>query len=354
MTATSTLHQKMLVMPLEKGLKRSESGTLMVRGKYTSDAQDQVGDIITRSATEKAQPAYRQWGNIRRMHLPDPVGKVRKIGVEDGLEWNEVEIEVIDPKAVFEVENELLPALSVGILVNWEKLQFLEGGGWIINEYQLAEISLVDHPANYDAVLDLKSLTPEQRNIIRAKGFTPGMSLEEKTPEEQPVKSKDKNITAEDIQPTTPADETVIEEAVSPEVEPVVEEETPETVDETVIEEPVSAKSLTAEEVEALLKSATAPLFAAIESITKALQAPAEEPEVPAAPAADDTVADLQKQVEDLNKKVLELSTGTYEGATTTEELPENVPAPETPETPKPKSLREAVKLFAETHTSKQ
>ena len=105
------------------------------------------------------------------MHAPDPVGRVLRIGAEDGLEWNEVEILVIDPKAAFEVENGLLKALSVGILVNPEMVDKMRDGGWVINEYSLAEISLVDHPANYDARLFLGlNLDSKDRMLVRQLG----------------------------------------------------------------------------------------------------------------------------------------------------------------------------------------
>jgi len=146
-------HRKIIGIPLEKSVKKNDDGSVVVRGFFTSDRADELGDIITRGATERAIPKYRQWGNIRYMHLPRPVGKIVGIGAEDGLDWNEVEIKVIDPQAAFEVEQGLLQALSVGILINFEDIDFLEDGGLIINDYLLAEISLVDHPANYDAVL---------------------------------------------------------------------------------------------------------------------------------------------------------------------------------------------------------
>lgn len=144
---------KTVGVPLTKAVQKTKSGSVIVTGFFTSDGEDMHGDIITRDATQKAIGRYRQWGNIRRMHNPDPVGKVIGIGEEDGLEWNEVKIEVIDPKAAFEVENGLLQALSIGALINFEDITWLENGGMLINDYLLGEISLVDHPANYDAFL---------------------------------------------------------------------------------------------------------------------------------------------------------------------------------------------------------
>ena len=81
---TPAVITKYIGIPLEKSAERTYKGTLMVTGYFTSDSKDMHGDIITRGATERAFAAYRQWGNVRRMHAPDPVGKVRGIGVEDG------------------------------------------------------------------------------------------------------------------------------------------------------------------------------------------------------------------------------------------------------------------------------
>lgn len=162
---------KVFGVPLNKRFDKGADGSLFVSGYFTSDARDEIGDIITRGATERAIPKYKQWGNIRYMHQPKPVAKVVKIGMQDGLEWNEAQIKVIDPQAVFEVENGLLTALSVGILVNMDDIEMQEDGGWVINDYSLAEISLVDHPANYDA--RLKSMDVEQglRYLARSYGL---------------------------------------------------------------------------------------------------------------------------------------------------------------------------------------
>ena len=63
---SAELMKKVIGVPLQKSLEKDEKGFLKVRGYFTSDAQDEVGDIITKSATERAVPIYRQWGNIRQ------------------------------------------------------------------------------------------------------------------------------------------------------------------------------------------------------------------------------------------------------------------------------------------------
>lgn len=233
--------QKFFGVPLQKAAVRTNSSTLMVRGFFTSDRTDEVGDIITRGATERAVPKYRQWSNIRYMHQPRPVGKVRRIGVEDGLEWNEVEIEVIDPQAVFEVENGLLAALSVGIFFGSDDFEFLEGGGLLINNYTLAEISLVDHPGNYDAFLRAVPVEETVRTLVRAYGVDSLREALQKNmegqldmePKENPVETA-----GDDVAPV--ADNQVVADAPVTD-EPVAAEVSDEPV-AGAVEEPVTAE----------------------------------------------------------------------------------------------------------------
>lgn len=264
---------KNIGVPLQKSVTKTKKGSLIVSGYFTSDAPDMHGDIITRSATEGAVKVYRQWGNIRRMHAPDPVGKVVGIGVEDGLEWNEVKIEVIDPKAVFEVENGLLQALSIGALIKFEDITWLEDGGMLISDYLLGEISLVDHPANYDSFLkDENSARSAVNMLVRQYGLdnvsrgmldllkekdmadeiTQDGTIEDEITEETTIEADADNVEAEDaettkeiIEETEEVTEEVVEEEVADESdivdenEIVEEEETTEVVETSIDEESV-------------------------------------------------------------------------------------------------------------------
>jgi hypothetical protein len=231
---------KVFGIPLSKEITHSEDGHPLVRGKFTSDQKDMLGDIITKDATENAIGAYRQWGNIRYMHQPRPVGKVSRIGSDDDLDWNEVEIKVLDPDAAFQVENGLLSALSVGISFGWDDFELLDDGGWQINSYTLAEISLVDHPANYDAKLDLAALPEDFRDKARSEGVysaVRSLSLHDAEedeiaePEVEGAVIEEKDIEteeapeAEDEEPTEEKDLEVEAEVETLEVETAVETE---------------------------------------------------------------------------------------------------------------------------------
>lgn len=248
---------KHIAVPLEKSYDAQEDGTIIVNGFFTSDTIDEVGDIITREATENALPKYREWGNIRYMHQPKPVAKMIRIGAEDKLKWNEVEIHVIDPEAIFQVKNGLLKALSVGIWIrSWDDIEIdEETGAWIILAYDLVEISLVDHPANYDACLfldDDKSITasPELRQLVAQHGFAMvskalgaiNTSLEMEEEIDMDELEKDLQLEEEII-----AEET-IEEEVELSVDDSEEEEIDEELELSVDEEVVSEE--TEEELE--------------------------------------------------------------------------------------------------------
>lgn len=389
------LRRKVIGIPLQKSMTKDEAtGFLTVKGIFTSDNRDQVGDIITRSATERAVGAYREWGNIRRMHAPDPVATVLNIGTEDGLEWNEVEIQVIDPKAVFEVENGLLKALSVGILVDYDGIDFLEDGGWIINDYILAEISLVDHPANYDAKLYLSlGLTVD---VIREKGFeackqvglleesmkVKGRNKKEITPAAvaQAITEPEEVVANEQEESPDAAAEVVVEQAEEAETvadveEPVAVEDVadvaePDAEEATVEPEAEAAPdhidlSVMVESVKTLQETVTnmqESFTKALELISKSLSAQPEavvESEaalgVEEVPASEDVgevgeTSDLAKRVDALEELVRASVPARRTAAVGSDGLiPEELaPAAEEAGPERPKNLRDAVTKFVE------
>lgn len=235
--------------------KSADGKTLSVKGYFTSDRKDMVGDIITRTATEKAVPEYRQWGNIRYMHQPRPVGVVTAIGSDDDLEWNEVEFNVTKADVIDDIDQGLLKALSVGILIDWEDIDFLEDGGWIINGYKLAEISLVDHPANYDAKLKDMTGNDAIQHVVRSYsvGGTLPRTPAQLTEENEMPKEKEIVVEEEVIEDTatvteeTPVEKTVDEEVV---VEETVDEVDSDETEEVVEKEIVADEEETVDEIE--------------------------------------------------------------------------------------------------------
>lgn len=163
-----------------------DDGNLYVRGFFTSDEMDEVGDIITREATEQAIEKWRRWGNIRTMH-DYPSGRVDKIGKADGLEWNEVVTVPVDEQTKKLIEGGVLKAYSVGIIpreyeINESAVEE-SADPWflplIIHAYDMVEISYVDHPANYSATISDVSSGSSKAFDHRAVVFKNSDVLEE-------------------------------------------------------------------------------------------------------------------------------------------------------------------------------
>jgi hypothetical protein len=226
-----------------------DAGNVIPRYRFTSDNMDEYGDIITRKATEKAVEAWRQWRNIRLQHdTARPIGKAIRIGEADGLAWNEMDVRVDDPTVIplIEGDDPVLGAASVGIIVNDfevnedEEAQELSGWWepWIITDYDMIEISLVDHPANYDAVrvegeeeeesgrdrLMMFSRNATERANAPEANLPPGTKYVDEDEEQEDM--NDKELEEETTEAPEEGEEVVEEPAV--EEEPQTEPQEPE------------------------------------------------------------------------------------------------------------------------------
>lgn len=170
-----------------KALSRDpDTGDLLVPGIFTDDKQDEVGDIITKDATKDATTRWRMWGNIRTMH-DFPSGRVKSIGEEDGLKWNEIITIPVDEQTKKLLEGGVLQAYSVGIIpkeweINEDALpedeEDIDIWMWlfppiIIYNYDMVEISYVDIPANPRAVITDVQMQMEAAMAARTKLAAP-------------------------------------------------------------------------------------------------------------------------------------------------------------------------------------
>jgi hypothetical protein len=254
-------------------------------------------------------------------------------------------------------------------------VDMMRDGGFVINEYQLAEISLVDHPANYDARLFLGlNLDKRERMLVRELGVheylankknlesnqmeenTQPAAAEEQSVVETPVETE-KDITAE--QPVTePVAEEVTEPvAVEASLEPAVEEQpttepAAEAVAETpaVVEASIDSEPKTNEVAE--LKDLVVSLAKSVATLTEIVSKSVN----PAQPATEEVTSEADSNVpqatdeaevdvtKDLGAPANRTSAVVPEPTPTEPEAATEEPAP----VAKPKSLREAVKLFSE------
>lgn len=333
--------------PELKSLKKDSSGSisdnLEIRAVYTSDNKDSHGDIIEREATVKALDEYRNWRNIRYMHQPKAVGVAKHIGEGDGaegLKWNEAIINLVDKDTINQVQNDVLKGLSVGILFNpfdEEAVEIMEGGGWRIKEYMLAEISVVDHPANPEASIierAIKSvgeglnfdLGSQEAQVAIREAETPGQTAKVlkhlastnivKSEEENPMKNLDettKDIPEEELD----AEETPVEELE----EENTEEEVP--VEEDEIEEPVEEEVEDAPEEEAVDKETP--------SDEEAPEEEEESPEEEDEPSEDEEEVPSEDESEEEEVPSEEEDEEEMPDASEKEETPESEEAEEAP-----------------------
>ncbi len=131
-------------------VEAQEDGTLKVYGVASSGAVDSDGERISPEAMKQALPDYMKFGAVREMHQPQAAGTAIEAQV-DGEGKTQFAAHVVDPVAVKKVETKVYKGFSVGgkVLSRDEKDKTL------ITGIKLIEVSLVDRPANPDAVFTM-------------------------------------------------------------------------------------------------------------------------------------------------------------------------------------------------------
>jgi hypothetical protein len=120
----------------------------MVWGYASTEAEDDQGETITRDALAAALGDYLKFANIREMHQMSAVGVAEEAGVDSkGLY---VGARIVDPRAWEKVTSGVYKGFSVGGRVKARDPRDRN----VITALSLTEISLVDRPANPEAVFD--------------------------------------------------------------------------------------------------------------------------------------------------------------------------------------------------------
>ena len=129
-------------------MEAQDDGTVKVWGYASSEAVDSDGEIIAAEAMKAAIPDYMKFGAVREMHGSNAAGTAIEINVEDdGRTFFGAHI--VDPVAVMKVKTGVYKGFSIGGSVTARD----ELNKSQITGLKLTEISLVDRPANPDAVL---------------------------------------------------------------------------------------------------------------------------------------------------------------------------------------------------------
>lgn len=128
-------------------MEAQDDGTVRVWGYASSEAVDSDGEIIAAEAMKAAIPDYMKFGAVREMHGSNAAGTAIEINVEDdGRTFFGAHI--VDPIAVTKVKTGVYKGFSIGGSVTARD----ELNKSQITGLKLTEISLVDRPANPDAV----------------------------------------------------------------------------------------------------------------------------------------------------------------------------------------------------------
>ena len=126
-----------------------DDGTVRVYGIATSEAVDEQGEIVRADAIRAAIPDYMRFPALREMHQLSAAGSTLEAEVcEDGT--TRIVAHVVDPVAVAKVRSQVYRGFSIGGRVTQREA----GNPKTITGLVLNEISLVDRPANPEAIFD--------------------------------------------------------------------------------------------------------------------------------------------------------------------------------------------------------
>jgi len=126
-----------------------DDGTVRVHGIATSEAVDDQGEVVQADAIRAAIPDYMRFPALREMHQLSAAGTTLEAEIgDDGV--TRIVAHVVDPIAVVKVRNQVYRGFSIGGRVT----KRAPGDPKTITGLVLNEISLVDRPANPEAVFD--------------------------------------------------------------------------------------------------------------------------------------------------------------------------------------------------------
>jgi HK97 family phage prohead protease len=120
----------------------------LVYGYATTEALDAHGEVVKRAAIEAALPHYMRFANIREMHQLSAVGVAKEAEFDEkGLY---LKAKVVDDEAWAKVREGVYKGFSIGGRVTRRDAADRN----LITGVELNEISLVDRPANPEAMID--------------------------------------------------------------------------------------------------------------------------------------------------------------------------------------------------------
>jgi HK97 family phage prohead protease len=142
-------------------IAKVDAAERMVWGYASTEAEDDQGESVTRAALAAALDDYMRFANIREMHQPSAVGVAREAELDDkGLH---LVAKIVDDEAWHKVVEGVYKGFSIGGRVTARDA----AANHVITGVDLLEISLVDRPANPEAVIELYKAKPEAADAAK-------------------------------------------------------------------------------------------------------------------------------------------------------------------------------------------
>jgi hypothetical protein len=136
-------------MKLYADILKIDEDQRLVHGYASTEAMDSQGEIVSKQAICAALPDYLKFGNIREMHQNSAVGITLDAEVDEkGLSLT---AHVVDDNAWNKVKAKVYKGFSIGGRATARDPLNKK----IITGLDLTEVSLVDRPANPEALIDL-------------------------------------------------------------------------------------------------------------------------------------------------------------------------------------------------------
>ena len=131
-------------------VEENDDGTIIVEGIASTEAVDVDGEVVKADAMRDAMDGYMKFGNIREMHQPKAAGTALDCFVDDDGNTR-LRGHIVDSEAVKKVKSNVYKGFSIGGRATSRDPDDKK----IITGIRLYEISLVDRPANPEAVLEM-------------------------------------------------------------------------------------------------------------------------------------------------------------------------------------------------------
>lgn len=158
-------------MKLYAPIMKIDEAQQMVFGYASTETLDSQGEIVKREALEQALPDYMRFANIREMHQPSAVGVATEAELDSrGLY---LAAHIVDPVAWEKVTSGVYKGFSIGGRV----LSRDEAQKHVITGVKLSEISLVDRPANPEAIFTMYKLDENPVRKIGARNSAADLAL---------------------------------------------------------------------------------------------------------------------------------------------------------------------------------